>query len=86
MKGLLERAWRICSNYDLFHQEICKMKIQLIKNDYPIQLINSIVKKFIHNKHNKKEKLTTVKKKEIYLILPYADEKASEIKSELNEI
>ena len=37
---LLDRIWKICTNYDLVSIEIQKIKEILIKNDYPIHIVD----------------------------------------------
>lgn len=44
---LLHRAFTICSSYSLLHAEILKLQSMFINNGYPLQLFQSIVKKFL---------------------------------------
>ena len=53
IKCLLERAWKICSNNDLFHKEIIKIKIILNKNNYPKAIIDKQINNFLNSKYIK---------------------------------
>ena len=48
---LLDRAWKICSEYELIHIEIVKIKTILISNEYPVHIIEEEIKKFLNNKY-----------------------------------
>ena len=50
IKCLLDRAWKICSNYELFHQEILLLKEVLKRNDYPSSVIDKQIDKFLNKK------------------------------------
>ena len=47
---LLNRAWKICSNSDLFHQEINFIKSTLAANGYPSNFLNSCINRFLKTK------------------------------------
>ena len=47
---LLSRAYRICSNWNLFHLEVEKIKSMLMMNGYTSQLIESKVGLFLNKK------------------------------------
>ena len=47
---LLNRAWKICSNSDLFHQEIKFIKSTLAANGYPSNFLNSCTNRFLKAK------------------------------------
>ena len=60
---MIDRAWKICSEYELIHIEIVKIKTILISNEYPVHIIEEEIKKFLNNKYIIKEK--SLDKKEI---------------------
>ena len=74
---MLDRAWKICSEYELIHIEIVKIKTILISNEYPVHVIDDEIKKFLNKKYITKEKSIekeeTVKK--VYLVLPFLNHK-----------
>ena len=46
---LLLRAFQLCSNFKLFHQEILTLKNNFLKNGYPFNFINVCIKRFLNN-------------------------------------
>ena len=88
IKCLLDRAWKICSNYELFHQEILLLKEVLKKNDYPSSVIDKQIDKFLNKKliqlPPKTNELTP--KKKIYLVLPYFNDKMDDFKRRLTDL
>lgn len=62
INGLLHRAYRISSNWALFHEETARLKQMLTNNNFPMALIDNTIKKFLanklrteHNQENNKE-------------------------------
>ena len=47
---LYDRAWRICSDYTLFHQEILFIQKTLKANGYPVTFLDSCLQKFLSKK------------------------------------
>jgi hypothetical protein len=78
IKCLLDRIWKIFSDYELINTEIIKLKQILLNNDYPLSIIDDEFFKFINNKYKKMENLTKKQQediKTIYLVLPYLNSK-----------
>ena len=48
---LLNRAWKKCSNFDLFHQEIKFFKSTLAANGYLSNFLNSCINRFLKAKN-----------------------------------
>ena len=68
---LLYRCFRICSDWTKFHLELVK-SIDVFKNNgYRENFINNCFKVFLDNKYRVKEKVITVHKKTLFLVLPY---------------
>ena len=67
---LLDRAYKICSSYAFFHEEIQKIKLILNKNEYPIKIVNREVKRYFDKKFNNVNNVM-VEKKTLSLVLPY---------------
>ena len=81
IKCLLDRIWKICSDYELINIEIIKLKQILLNNDYPLSIIDDEIYKFINNKYKIMENLTHKQQedlKTIYLVLPYLNSKVEE--------
>ena len=87
IKCLLDRAWKICSNHDLFHQEILHLKEVLRKNDYPISVIDKKIEEFLNNKfispHKNTGTFEYIPKKKISFVLPYFNDKMEDFKRRL---
>ena len=81
---LLDRFWKICSNDNLFNQEVTNLKQLLIRNGYPNGIINYNIKNFIKRKNTTNS--TTVEGPEkltISLILPYVGYQSDVLKKKL---
>ena len=71
IKSLLDRAWKICSNYELFHLEVLSMKENLKKNNYPCSVIDRTIKEFLDKKYRPVGEEMQEEKRKVYLVLPY---------------
>ena len=68
---LLYRCFRICSDWTKFYLELVKL-IGIFKNNgYPENFINNCFEIFLDNKYRVREKVRTVPKKTLFLVLPY---------------
>ena len=52
---LLHRAFKLCSNFQLFHQEIDKLETIFENNDYPKSFVDLYIKKYLDKILMKKE-------------------------------
>ena len=68
---LVYRCFRICSNWKKFHIELTFFKEIFRKNGYPENFIDKCFKKCLDNLHLVKEKVPTVEKKGLLLVLSY---------------
>ena len=50
IKCLIDRSFKICNNWNSFHNDIENIKSNLIKNAYPPFLINKVIKKYLDHK------------------------------------
>ena len=71
VKCLIYRAWNVCSNRSLFNNDWKTIKENLLKNQYPEKLLDSILANFIENNSSEKDQPVIVPKKEVLLVLPY---------------
>jgi hypothetical protein len=96
IRCLVDRAWRICSSYVAFHQELTNIKTVLRKNDYPEFVIDETIKKYLDRKYRKEDdkngKGQTSKsvvqeaKRNLYLVLPYMNNKMEEFSHRIRNI
>ena len=50
IKCLIDRSFKICNNGHFFHNDIENIKSNLIKNAYPLFLIDEVIKKYLDYK------------------------------------
>ena len=67
---LIYRCFRIRSDWTKFHLELVKLMDVFKSNGYPENFINNCFKTFLDNKHKIQEKVITVTKKPLFLVLP----------------
>ena len=65
IKCLIDRLFKICDNWNSFHNDIENIKSSLIKNAYPPFLIDKVIKKYLDykfssNQNQLKDKLTFI--------------------------
>ena len=68
---LVNRGFRICSTWSMFHQQLILLREIFQKNSYPENFIDRCFKLFLNRIHILKEKVPTVEKKRLRLVLPY---------------
>ena len=67
----VRRCFRICSDWTKFHAESTFLKKIFCKNGYLESFIDKCFKKFLDNIHLVKEKVPTVERKHLLLVLAY---------------
>ena len=68
---LFYRCFRICSDWTKFHLELVKLIGVFKSSGYPENFINNCFKLLLDNKYRIQEKVITVTKKTLFLVLPY---------------
>ena len=86
IKTLIDRAFKICHNWSIFHNDLIKIKELLIKNNFPLNVINKTVKKYIDNIHNKSISKTVDDKDISYLKLPYVGKFSKYTQQKINRL
>ena len=86
VKTLLSRAYRICSNWNLFHIEIERIKSMLKMNGYTTQLIESQIKVFLDKKYSNAEPQDQYgpDKFSVFIRLPFIGESSAKIRASIN--
>ena len=82
---LLYRCFRICSDWTKFHLELVKVIYVFKNNGYTENFINNFFKVFLHNKYGIREKVITVLKKTLFLVLPYLAPLSLQAKTKLRK-
>ena len=67
------QSLEICSNEDCFVKDWDVIRYNLVKNQYPEKLLHAIAKNFVERMKSEvtNDVVTTVPKKEVFLILPF---------------
>ena len=92
---LLSRAYRICSNWHLFHLEVEKIKGMLMMNGYTSQLVESKVGLFLNKKFEETNSRDEAEEEgervrygpeqfKVYIELPYIGDTSKKIRNCLN--
>ena len=68
---LLHRAFKLCSNFELFHQEIENLKNIFRKNCYPVNSTDFCIKKYLNNLSVKKEVYLLAPKKQLTCVFHF---------------
>ena len=80
---LLHRAFKLCSNFELFYQEIDKLKIIFENNGYPKSFADFCIKKYLDKVFIKKKVVLKVSKKELICLLPFIGKKSMQLRTHL---
>ena len=82
---MVDRSFKICNNWNFFHNEIGKIKSSLIKNASPLFLIHKVIKKYLDYKfcsnQNKLKDTSAIH----YFKLPYIGNLSHHIKNKLSK-
>ena len=81
--ALLHKAFKLCSNFELFHQKIEILKNILKKNGYLINFTNFCIKKYLDNLYVKKEVYLLAPKMQLTCVLPFLGKKSLQLRSRL---
>ena len=77
---LLQRAFKLCSNFELFHQEIENLKNIFRKNGYPVNFTDFCIKKYLNNLYVKKEVYLLAPQKQLTCVLPSLGKKSLQLR------
>ena len=78
---LLHRAFKLCSNFERFHQEIDKLKTIFENNGYLKSFVDFCVKKYLDKVFIKKKVVLKVLKKELICFLPFLGKKSMQLRT-----
>ena len=80
---LLHRAFKLCSNFEHFHQEIDKLKNIFENNGYPKSFVDFCIKKYLDKVFIKKEVILKASKKELICVLPFLGKRSMQLRTRL---
>ena len=85
-KCLIDRSFKICNNWNLFHDDIENIKFNLIKNAYPPFLINKVIKKYLDHNFSSNQNELKGTSNVYYFKLPCIGKFSDHIKNKLCEL
>ena len=86
IKYLIDRSFKICNNWNSFHNDIENIKSNLIKNAYPPFLIDKVIKKYLDYKFSSNQNQLKDKSDVHYFKLPYIGNLTHHIKIKLSKL
>ena len=86
VKCLIDRSFKISNNWNSFHNDIENIKSNLIKNAYPLFLINKVIKKYLDYKFSSNQNQLKDKSDIHYVKLPYINNLSHHIKNILSKL
>ena len=86
IKCLIDRSFKICNNWNSFHNDIENIKSNLIKNAYPPFLINKAIKKYLDYKFSSNQNQLKDKSDSHCCKLPYIGKFSHHIKIKLSKL
>ena len=94
IRGLFNRAWRICSSDELFQKEVGFIKDLLQCNGYPHNFIRKQLTKFLHNKQSEPKTESQLQdqpkfgpnKKDVFIVLPFCGNQSLKLQRQLERV
>ena len=86
IKCLIGRSFKICNNWNSFHNDIENIKSSLIKNAYPPFLIDKVLKKYLDYNFSSNQNQLKDKSDIYYFKLPYIGNLSHHIKNKLSKL
>ena len=86
IKCLIDKSFKICNNWNSFHNDIENIKSNLIKNAYPSFLMDKVIRKYFDYKFSSDENQLKDKADVHYFKLPYIDNLSHHIKNKLSKL
>ena len=83
---MIDRSFKICNNWNSFHNDIENIKSNLIKNAYPPSLIDKVIKKYPDNKFSSNQNQLKDTPAVHYFKLPYIRSLSHHIKKKLSKL
>ena len=86
IKYLIDRSFKICNNWNSFHNDIDSIKSDLIKNAYPPFLIDEVIKKYLSYQFSKNQNQLKDTSDAHYSKLPSIGNLSHHIKNKLSKL
>ena len=86
IKCLIDRSFKICNNWNSFHNDTESNKSNLIKNAYLPFLINKVIKKYLNYKFSSNQNQLKDTSDVHYFQLPYINNMSRQVKNKLSKL
>ena len=86
IKCLIDRSFKICNNWNSFHNDIENIKFNLIKNAHLPFLIDKVIKKYLEYKFSNNHNQLKDKSDVHYFKLKYISNLSHHIKNKLSKL
>ena len=86
IKCLIDRSFKICNNWNSFHNDIENIKSDVIKNAYPPFLIDKVIKKYFDHKFSSNANQLKDTSDIYYFKLPYIGNLSHHIKNKISKL
>ena len=86
IKCLIDKSFKICNNWNSFHNDIENIKSNLIKNAYPPFFIGKAIKKYLDYKFSSNQNQLKDKSDIYYFKIPYIGNLSHHIKIKLSKL
>ena len=83
---LLHRAYRLCSNFNVLHNEFNFIKLFFKNNGFPNQIVESSIRHFSNSVYSPKPLVSTVPKLRQYFAFPFFGVQSEKLKQELTSL
>ena len=83
---LLHRSFSMRCDFKTFHFEIYHLKTILIKNNYPLNFIDSCIKSFLNKLYTPKVVVPNVPKRNVFVKLPFLGSTSFQIRKKLQKL
>ena len=85
---LIFRAFKICSSYTNFHDELLKIKLILAKNCYPSALVDDVIRKFLNERFSpsKKPPVPEQNKQRIVFCIPFLGHLSYKLRNNITKL
>ena len=83
---MVDRSFKICNNWNSFHNDIENIKSNLIKNAYPPFLIDKVIKKYLDHKFSSNQNQLKDTSNVYYFKLPYIGNLSHHIKNKFSKL
>ena len=85
---LVDRAWKLCSSYELWHLEMVNLKTMMMSNGYTENYVDGQIKRYLSNKYpderaKTKDPVYGPEKLRVYLKVPYLGDATWKLESSL---